>query len=508
MRPLFVCRAEKTQLMEHVAGVLSDRGELDQAFAFVPYWDEWRAHLEGSPTFGAVYGTREIYQRMGTDSVDPDELRRIETTYGRDEIWNIAYTESYIAPVGHSSVFNHPKYTDSDVLRYLQFSFQESERILDDCRPDAIVDFAAVGLVRGVLDLVAKHRGIPYYYISSVQLANRFSVVPRLSEGFPRIQEDYLRLAESLSACPDGQEHLRWFRDGTERSIYGLPAAPSSKGISARWKRRLSVVPRIVGALTREVRLRSLARKDPTVRYNFQRFKGVLSIRLYRKYLAMVRLVGLKVRNPFVRLQPTGKYAFMTLHLQPEASTSIGAPFFVNQQAVVENVSRALPLDWRLVVKAHPTMLGREPNSFYRRIARIPNVDLVATSADTRALIVGATAVVAIFGTSGFEALLLGRKTFVFGSPIWSMCRGVTRCTDFTQLHGLLVDAEHYEADNADIAAYLQAVHDNSFAADKNYVWTGPYEMGDEGYREVVMRFTDNLLDAHKDRHPVDPVEA
>jgi len=207
----------------------------------------------------------------------------------------------------------------------------------------------------------------------------------------------------------------------------------------------------------------------------------------------------LSLNNPFDDGPLPGDYAFMTLHLQPEASTSVLAPFFANQRYVIENVARALPLHWKLVVKPNPLMIGQEPVAFYRRVQKIPNVQLVSPAANTRKLILGSKAVVAITGTSGFEALLLGKKVIVFGKPIWSICRSVSKCTDFTYLHRLLQDAEYYDPDDDDLAAYLQAVHNHSFPLDRNYVWKGPYDLSDPGYKQAINEIAQQLAKAYRE---------
>jgi CDP-glycerol glycerophosphotransferase (TagB/SpsB family) len=247
-----------------------------------------------------------------------------------------------------------------------------------------------------------------------------------------------------------------------------------------------------------ETRLRFLESIDPAIRYNFQLYKGLPSISLHRAILHWSRKARLSLNSPFNNGRLPRDYVFMTLHVQPEASTSVLAPFFANQRHVIENVARALPLHWRLVVKPHPLMIGLEPVEFYRHVQKIPNVQLISPTADTRQLILGSKVVVAITGTSGFEALLLGKKVIVFGKPIWSLCHSVSTCTDFTHLHGLLRDADGYEPDDNDLAAFLQAVHDNSFPLKRNYVWKGPYDLSDLGYSEAIDESARQLVNAYR----------
>ena len=498
MRILFFCRTSKTKLMVHLARILQENGQLTSASAFVAYYDEWRDYLRNQKEvkFDKIYGTKEIFNRMGNDNLDYSCLERMEKEYGDKEIWNIVYNESYLAALGHYKIYNHPKYSDEDVLHYFQICTQVAESIFDEIRPDCIIDFAPVGIFRGAFDLVAQKRKIPYLNISTIILANRFYISSCVYEKYEPILKTYHRLLEERAHCEEGWHYLQQFRETNQSSIYAFhPLAAKDQSTKNRnllkssfnTTSRLILQPlRYAKSVMGEIGLRLTARVNPEVRYNFQLYKNLPSIKLRRSILRLARKTALSFRSPFQDTSSPKDYAFMTLHIQPEASTSVRAPFFVNERYVIENVARALPLHWRLVIKPHLRMIGKEPLSFYRHIKNIPNVELVSPTANTRELITNSKAVVTVAGTSGFEASLLGKKAIVFGKPVWSMIHGVTKCTDFTRLHSLLREAESYEPDDNNIAAYLQAVHENSFSLKENYIWKGPYVLSDPGYREAI----------------------
>lgn len=497
MRALFICRTERTKLMAHIAEALQAHGELERADAFVAYYDEWRHYLrnDSKVQFQEVYGTREIFQRMGSEPIDLEELMRIEREYGADEIWNAIFCERYLTSLEHYNVYNHPKYSEEDVLRYVQLCFQVAERIFDQARPNCIIDFASVGIFRGVLDRVANRRGVLYLH-PFAQLADRFSLYTRVNEDYSFINRTYNQLLTQEAPCEEGWRYLNLFRETNQQSIYKFhqiqndsTSSNTSKGLGRvlREKARVALKPLIFAkSVIGEIRLRLFAAGNPMLRYNFQLYKNLPSIKLYRSLLHWSRKAMLSLHSPFYNSPMPNNYAFMTLHLQPEASTSVMAPFFANQRYVIENTVRALPFHWKLVIKPHPFMIGKEPVGFYRHLKKIPNVHLVPPTANTRQLIMGSQAVVTITGTSGFEALLLGKKVIVLGNPFFGICHSVSKCTDFTQLHSLFRNAEDYKPDDNDLAAFLQAVHDHSFSLKKNYIWEGPYDMSDPGYKEAI----------------------
>jgi len=72
------------------------------------------------------------------------------------------------------------------------------------------------------------------------------------------------------------------------------------------------------------------------------------------------------------------------------------------------------------VVKEHPFNLGRRPRGFYDEVENIPNVYLAAADYDQFDLIRRSCCVVTDNGSSGFEALLMGKKMLMLGSSFYS----------------------------------------------------------------------------------------
>ncbi len=496
MNILFSCRTIRTKMIVHIAKALKNAGHLTQANAFVAYYDEWRDYLKNQKhvKFNKIIGTREIYQRMAKLHLDLDEINRIEIKYGSldRELWNMIYCEPYIALHTHPRIYNHPKYTREDILLYLQATFKTFEELFEDIKPDAIIDFAHVNIVRGVLDLVAQKHQVPFLYPNHSLLSHRHYISSHVLENYAPIRETYQKLLLSKSNCIDGHKYLMQFRRPETKTIYQYNVMSDNEGKNERKRyNKILKMARFLASLIRsaviEIKLRKKAKTDYTLRYNFNLYKNLPSIMLQRKWLSVWRKLDMALQSHFQKDSTPEDYVFLTLHLQPEASTSVLSPFFVNEWAVMDGISRALPLGWQLVVKPNPLMIGTEPVSFYRRIQSIPNVQLTTPYADTQKLIKNAKAVVAITGTSGFEAALWGKRVILFSDkPIWSMINSVTVCTDFTKLHSLFKEVENYKEDDHDLAAYLQAVHDHSFPLESNYLWKGPYDLSNPGYREAI----------------------
>lgn len=145
-----------------------------------------------------------------------------------------------------------------------------------------------------------------------------------------------------------------------------------------------------------------------------------------RYFLKKLAKSDLKKEYESVAAEPdtSAPYVYVPLNYQPECTTSPLGGVYADQILMIETLAAALPKGWRLYVKEHPYQwLPRGLNyfsyryeGFYRQIADIPNVSLVPFSMNSYVLTDHARAVATVTGTPGFEALLRGKPTLLFGA--------------------------------------------------------------------------------------------
>jgi hypothetical protein len=171
--------------------------------------------------------------------------------------------------------------------------------------------------------------------------------------------------------------------------------------------------------------------------------------------------------------RPTAPFVFYPLHVDPEASTMILAPLHTDQLAVIEALSKSLPLGMRLAVKEHEPMLGQRPSGFYERLARIPGVFLVSPRDTGIALVREAAMTVTITGTAGWEAIALGRPALLIGTPPYSIIdEGFVQCSDLSALPAAVARAlATLPASDERLALYVAAVLDMSFPSGTDIIW-------------------------------------
>lgn len=183
----------------------------------------------------------------------------------------------------------------------------------------------------------------------------------------------------------------------------------------------------------------------------------------YQRLAFVGRSQLLKGHKLFAPPEIQERYIFYPLHFQPEATTLILAPFYVNQLYVIEQISRSLPLDTKLYVKEHPVSLGRRPISYYRQITQLPNVRLIETNLDSHQLIRNAVATLTLTGTVGWEAILYGLPAICLGNVFYDIYPLTKKITDITQLPYVLNQwLPTYEADEEQLLKFVTAVLEGS----------------------------------------------
>lgn len=130
------------------------------------------------------------------------------------------------------------------------------------------------------------------------------------------------------------------------------------------------------------------------------------------------------------------KSVFYAFQYQPEQSTLSQGIFYANQIALVENISKSLPLGYTLIVKEHPWGRGARPVWQYRHLAELYNVQFC--DAPSKEIIGRVDAVIAISGTVGFEALVLDKPTIILGRTFFTHCDLFYKANSVQELPSLM----------------------------------------------------------------------
>lgn len=133
-------------------------------------------------------------------------------------------------------------------------------------------------------------------------------------------------------------------------------------------------------------------------------------------------------RRMYSFLDERDNFFLYPLHYQPESSTSVRATYYCDQANTIQNIAFSLPFPYKLYVREHPSAIGSQANSFYKKLRRTPNVVLISPDEDMPRLIQGSSGVITLTGTVGMEAALSGKSAYVLGDVFYThhpLCRKI-----------------------------------------------------------------------------------
>lgn len=110
------------------------------------------------------------------------------------------------------------------------------------------------------------------------------------------------------------------------------------------------------------------------------------------------------------------RFIYFPLSVEPEVTLTRDSPEFVHQEYAIHALAKELPAGVFLAVKEHIPAIGHRPLGYYRDISRIPNVVMLDPLERGLDAIQQSQFVATLNGTSGFEAVVNGVSSLVFGS--------------------------------------------------------------------------------------------
>jgi hypothetical protein len=388
---------------------------------------------------------RYITEHWDDLDTSPGALRELEGRYGNPFATWFVYADKFI-----------PSYDHERVLKLTVGHISFWEEYFDQERPDAFVGPWVQCLADLTRHAVALSRGVRSMGIAVTRMpVGRFCTVQNYEDRWDYVERHYRQLLDGELEPDDralAEEFLTSFRESAMKPGYMRFAWP---------------VPTMRQAFVKEffVRLYNWYVKGwgrgndyftPNPWYSLIKYGTIM----FKANL--IRRLGM-YSDLFEDPVEGEQFILFPLHYQPEASTLVLAPYFLDQVALIQNLAKSIPLSHKLYVKEHKSSLGRRGREYYRRIAALPNVRLLSPFANTRRLIQQADASVVITSTVGWEALLYERPTVVLGNTFYNSSGLTYRVTDVHQISTVLQTAiREHKPDRERLLKFIAALHKGS----------------------------------------------
>ena len=160
-------------------------------------------------------------------------------------------------------------------------------------------------------------------------------------------------------------------------------------------------------------------------------------------------------------------FIFFPLHAEPEVSIMLFGRPFHNQIEIIRTIAMSMPINFKLIVKEHPYIVGKRKLSFYKKILNIPGVYICDPVKRADELIRKSKLIAIISGSSGIEAVLYNKPVLTFGSSIINilpkhLVRKVSLSYELTKdINRILMN---FRKDEEAIKKLLKTIFDQSFS--------------------------------------------
>jgi len=407
--------------------------------------------------YESLHCVPQVHRELSERPLDSERLAKLEGKYGDSTLWRFALADR-----------DYVKYEHERVQKLIQQWFDFYLDVFSEVQPDVYLAYGVAASYTYIPYHLTREFGGTAISWKTLRVGDRYGLmVDDPMDSFPRVHSLFRRFErgdEATESYPDAraeaERFLAEFREEGKR--------PGYFSTDERGRRPLALARE---AATKPARLLRYAvryhidtdllgpnyihgdfRKDPPS----QRVKDHLQS-AYRRF-------RVDHADPFEPPREDEPFVFFPLHLQPEASTMLLAPMYLNQPSVVRTVARSLPIGHKLYVKEHPSMIGRRPLSYYDRFEDLTNVRLIHPRVDSHDLIRDCDLVTTITGTAGLEALFLRTPALTFGGAHYNEMDMVFQSDNPDRLASQIHDAIHeYEHDEQELRQYLTAVFEKGF---------------------------------------------
>jgi len=345
-----------------------------------------------------VYGNFNINK---LDHIDLEKLKMYEQKYGIPNLWLYVTADRY-----------YREFEEEKILKALNWHIEFCENLFNNCKNDIFISTDVSGIYGGLMEKIAKERGI-----ISLKIVN--SSLPKPTR---------LYVSDSMYFIPNGMEEKYnelLNRDLTDEELQ------IAKEIVDFYRNKDSVPASM--ATFKSKRINYLRATNNIFRKGFNFFfRGVSNLYTisdvikYSVFFIKFRkfIIETFYKRLFKEPDFKEKYFYFPLHEQPELSIDLNAPFYMDQIYLIENIAKCMPIGYKLYVKEHPATIGMRPVKYYKRFQKIPRVKLIKTEFNHNALIKNSAGITTITGTAGWEGLILGKPVMSFGYTFYNIMKG------------------------------------------------------------------------------------
>ena len=412
-----------------------------------------------------IITTQHLIDLYKNDALDMDFLIEAEKKYGDTSLWYKAFLERDFIGTFHYEPCH--KYSEEEILRWIQATIKHIEHVIEVCKPDYWFDIFTVQFIRQAIVSMCKYHGISWLRPQYSRVGSYAAILNTNLDIFPYI-ERYKEIMDNKElSIEEGEKAVKAFCKSNKSINNNYEEFPKwiqdlihPDTLSFRKKlKKISFFISIYKLLIDQIDY--IVHKKEWRQHHRTRPPSVYIGSLIRQFInkKMIKISGLPRKNYEVNT-PFFLFALITI---PEEQTEIRSPIFSDEYFLIRVIAQSLPIDCILYVKEHRTMFLKRPHSFYRKIEEIPKVKVLDAFLPIIPLIKKAEAVITIGGTVGFEAIFHKKPVIYFGQVGYDIIDYAVYVKDVRDLPNILKKARELSIEDRSAPALMQAILDTCF---------------------------------------------
>jgi hypothetical protein len=452
------------------------------------------------PEFKRIDWQSELESQWISKSLDKERLEYYRGIFGDAALQRLIISDREIGR-GYVSCGQYPDTPlilalekDDDarwnyLVRMLDYFFEAFE----EDKPDFVFAYCIAASHALAMQMVAKYMNITFVQPVFPRVGSYFVLDDTVYQELTSVKHTYKKLLKGEVNCDakikEAESYLCEFRNKPEAPDY----SKKFRNIALKNSKIISYVKIFITDIARAL----------AIKLGLFGTKGVLRQRdgfgilkeNFSVFSTSRKVLKGKIFEPYGKYKQKD-YIYYPLHVDPEASTMVLAPYHTDQMAVVEAISKQMPAGKILLVKEHIPQLGKRPAYFYDRIKNMPNVHLISPFEDSYTLMKNADLTISITGTAVLEAIFINKPAMLIGNAHFTNIEGdLVVCSNISNIGEYIkkaLTAEKISEDN--IIKYIAAIMTEGFEYSVNDIWHDSGNHDINKYADLAKKMVDSML--------------
>ena len=362
--------------------------------------------------------------------------------------------------------------SDENIIIYVKDVYYKLNDLVSKFEPDFIIGPNFVSFPQIIMNMLAKRVGAIMLGVADTKISgqNAFFHSYNFDEG------PFIDRIDSLNRSEKESKHtkkaIKYINDFREELISPVYGNYNIREVSVLKKIKNEIIP-FVDILNyyKNGKKNKLDKIGVTIDYR-------TPLIILRDHYTKKKNIYYVNKREYYEIDKLGRYVYLPLQVQPEATIDVLSPYFSNQIELARLIALSLPGDTTLVVKEHPLMLDKRSPSFHDKLSRMPNVKLVDYHVSNEKLIKNSRLIIAAGATVLAEAAFYYIPCIQLGNTGTTLkLPNVFQHTDMPTLSRKIIEVINMDLKNNEyekkLRNYVAACFDMEFNLDYESLYHG-----------------------------------